>query len=132
MGSGWSDEFEIRQADGWLTVQSFIVAPGDLQPPLTRRYPLNGSRHKNRLLMGYDIMELESRTAWKGDTLVITTAYPFKHPDTGTAMTAEVTQSLSLTGTNNLTRFPSLVVDLAIPAVLGGPPSTYRTVFTRR
>jgi hypothetical protein len=131
MGSGWGPDIVVRQDAETLTVEALIFAPGDLQPPLTYRYPLSQGAHAvNRILMGHGIQELPTTTRWDGDRLVLTTTHTFAHPETGRRVEADVTRVLSLEGPNSLVAPPSLVVEMTIDGVLGGPPTTTRTVYT--
>jgi hypothetical protein len=125
MGSGWGSTITITQDANSLTVQYAFFARGDLQPPLKFVYALDGSEAKNSVMMGRGVQAQASRTAWDGGTLVITTVHTFAHPETGQPMTAEVTQKLSLESPT------SLVVETTRRGVLGGPPSTVRTVYRK-
>jgi len=76
-------------------------------------------------MMGRGIQTQTSKTAWDGDKLVITTTHAFTHPETGQQMTSEVKQTLSLESPT------SLIVETTRSGVLGGPPSTTRTVYRK-
>ena len=125
MGSGWGSNITITQDAGRLTVEYLFFARGDMQPPLKFAYALDGSETKNSVMMGRGIQTQTSKTAWDGDKLVITTAHTFTHPETGQQMTSEVKQKLSLESPN------SLIVETTRSGVLGGPPSTTRTVYRK-
>jgi len=125
MGSGWGSNITITQDAGRLTVEYMFFARGDMQPPLNFVYALDGSETKNSVMMGRGIQTQTSKTAWDGDKLVITTAHTFTHPETGQQMTSEVKQTLSLESPK------SLIVETTRSGVLGGPPSTTRTVYRK-
>jgi len=125
MGSGWGSNITITQDAGRLTVEYMFFARGDMQPPLNFVYALDGSETKNSVMMGRGIQTQTSKTAWEGDKLVITTAHTFTHPETGQQMTSEVKQTLSLESPT------SLIVETTRSGVLGGPPSTTRTVYRK-
>jgi hypothetical protein len=125
MGSGWGSNITITQDASRLTVEYMFFTRGDMQPPLKFVYALDGSETKNSVMMGRGIQAQTSKTAWDGDKLVITTAHTFAHPETGQAMTTEVKQTLSLESPT------SLIVETTRSGVLGGPPSTARTVYRK-
>src|SRR5262245_15715438 len=125
MGSGWGSNITITQGASRVTVEYMFFARGDMQPPLKFAYALDGSETKNSVMMGRGIQTQTSKTAWDGDKLVITTAHTFTHPETGQQMTIEVKQTLSLESPN------SLIVETTRSGVLGGPPSTTRTVYRK-
>jgi hypothetical protein len=125
MGSGWGSNITITQTADRLTVEYAFFARGDMQPPLKFVYALDGSETKNSVMMGRGIQTQTSKTAWEGDKLVITTAHSFTHPETGQPMTSEVKQTLSLESPT------SLIVETTRSGVLGGAPSTTRTVYRK-
>jgi|SRR5262245_25785789 len=125
MGSGWGSTITITQDASRLTVEYAFFGRGDMQPPLKFVYALDGSETKNSVMMGRGIQAQTSKTAWEGDKLVITTAHAFAHPETGQAMKIEVKQTLSLESPT------SLIVETTRSGVLGGPPSTTRTVYRK-
>jgi hypothetical protein len=125
LGSGWGDTITVAQQANRLTVEYPFFAPRDLQPPLIFAYALDGTTTTNHVMMGRGIQESTSTTAWRGDTLVITTHQSFPATETGQPMTVEVRRALSLASAT------SLVVEVTRSGVLGGKASTTRTVYTR-
>jgi hypothetical protein len=125
LGSGWGSTITITQAGSRLTVDYAYFGRGDMQPPLRFHYALDGSETKNSVMMGRGIQEQVSTAAWAGDTLVITTRHGFENPETGQPATAEVRRRLWLEAP------ASLVVETTRSGVLGGPPSTSRTVYRK-
>jgi hypothetical protein len=125
MGSGWGSPITIAQDAGKLTVEYVFFARGDMQPPLKFTYALDGSESKNTVMMGQGMQLQRSTTTWEGEALVITTIHTFTDPASGTPATAEVKQKLSLETPT------SLVVETTRAGVLGGPPSTTRTVYRK-
>lgn len=125
MGSAWGQVLTITQDANRLTVEYAFFTRGDMQPPLKFIYGLDGSETRNSVMMGRGIQQQSSRTAWDGDKLVITTIHSFSNPATGKMMTQEVVQKLSLSSP------ASLLVETVRAGVLGGPPSTVRTVYTK-
>lgn len=125
MGSGWASTVTLTQTASRLTVEYAFFTRGDMQPPLRFHYALDGSETKSSVMMGRGIQEQISTTAWAGDTLVITTRHPFEDPETGQPATAEVRRRLWLESP------ASLVVETTRSGVLGGPPTTSRTVYRR-
>ena len=102
-----------------------VTPGGDMQPPLRFSYALDGAETTNAVMMGRGTQEQRSRARWLGDTLVITTTHTFPHPETGQPAPVDVTQALSLAAPD------SLVVVATRAGVLGGQPSTTRTVYRR-
>jgi hypothetical protein len=125
MGSGWGSPVTITQDAATLTVEYSFFGRGDLMPLLRFAYSLDGTETGNSVMMGRGIQVQRSRASWQDASLVITTTYPFTAPATGQAATATVTRTLTLQSAT------ALVVDATIAGVLGGPPSTFRTVYRK-
>lgn len=125
MGSGWGTPITITQDAQRLTVEYAFFGRGDLQPPLKFVYALDGSETKNSLMMGRGVQTQSSKTAWNGDSLVITTTHTFVDPGSGKPATTVVTQVLSLESPT------SLVVETTRAPVDGGPPNTTKTVYKK-
>jgi hypothetical protein len=125
MGSGWGSTITITQTATSLTVEYAFFSRGDLQPPLRFVYALDGSESKNTVMMGHGMQVQTGRTTWTGESLAIATSHPFTDPATGKPATVQVTQTLSLESPT------SLVVETTRAGVLGGPPSTVRTVYRK-
>ena len=125
MGSGWGSTITIAQDASRLTVEYAFFARGDMQPPLKFAYALDGSETKNSVMMGRGIQAQTSKTSWEGDKLVITTVHTFENPANGQLMTVEVKQRLALESPT------TLIVETTRSGVLGGSPSTTRTVYKK-
>lgn len=125
MGSGWGSNVTITQDANRLTVEYMFFARGDMQPPLRFVFALDGTETKNSVMMGRGIQVQRSKTAWDGDKLAITTVHSFDNPANGRPMTSDVKQTLSLESPS------SLIVETMRSPVLGGPPSTTRTVYRK-
>lgn len=126
MGSGWGPAITVTQDASRLTVEYVFFGRGDLQPPLRFVYALDGSETKNTVLMGRGPQDQRSRASWQGSTLVITTTHAFTDPATNTPATADVRQALTLESP------ASLVVETTRSGVLGGPPSTSKTIYKKQ
>ena len=98
MGSGWGSPLTLRQAANRLVAEFAFFGTYDLQPRLRFSYTLDGSESRNAVMIGHAESVLRSRTAWKGDTLVITTEYSAP----AGASDAVVRQSLSLASATSL------------------------------
>jgi hypothetical protein len=125
MGSGWGSTITITQGAGRLSVEYTFFGRGDMQPPLKFTYALDGSETRNTVMMGQGVQLQRSTTAWNGGALVITTVHSFTDPASGKPLTVEVKQTLSLESPT------ALVVATTRGGVLGGPPSTTRTVYRK-
>jgi hypothetical protein len=125
MGSGWGATITITQNADRLTVTYPFFSPYDIQRPIELRFALDGSETRNALTMGWGTQVERARAVWRGDQLVITTTYTFSDPSTGRPTTGQVTRTLSLESPT------SLLVESEIGGVLGGPPSTSRTVYRK-
>ena len=125
MGSGWGSTITIAQDASRLTIEYAFFGRGDMQPPLKFVYALDGSETRNSVMMGRGIQQTASKTAWQEDKLVITTIHAFTDPDSDKPSELEVRQTLSLESPT------SLVVETTRSGVLGGPPSTTRTVYRK-
>jgi len=119
LGSGWGSDITIVQTASTLTVERIFFTGGDLQPPIV-----------NTVLMGRGEQTFASTTTWQGDRLVIATRYTFAGPD-GRPMMGEMRRTLWLQSSSQPSRPPSLVVETVRSGVLGGPPSTTRTVYSK-
>jgi hypothetical protein len=126
MGSGWGSSITVAQDASRLTVEYAFFGRGDMQAPLRFAYALDGSETKNSVMMGRGVQEQSSRAAWQGGTLVVTTTHAFTDPQTGKPVTMTVKQALTLDSP------ASLVVETTRSGVLGGPPSTSRTVYKKQ
>ena len=125
MGSGWGSTITIAQNDKQVTVEYVFFGRGDMQPPLKFTYALDGSETKNSVWMGRGQQVQTSRAAWDGARLKITTQHTFSDPATKKPMTEEVVHLLSLESP------ASLVVETTRAGVLGGPPTSTKTVYRK-
>jgi hypothetical protein len=125
MGSGWGADITVTQDAKALTIQYAQFTRADMQPPMKFMYLLNGSESRNTVNMGRGPQEQVSRTAWDGSRLVITTTHRFKVTQEGETMTSETRHVLWLESP------ASLVVETTRGAVMGGQPSTTKTVYRK-
>lgn len=130
-GSGWGPKFSIHQVENELIVERSFFSRGDLQRPLKYRYSLDGSETRNTIMMGRGTQAQVSTAAWEGDKLVITTIHGFQNPENARGMSYQVRQTLALLRDPSPDTPPSLVVETTRSGVLGGAPSTSRTVYRR-
>jgi hypothetical protein len=133
MGSGWGSELTITQDATTLRVTYTPFHPRDVQPPLAFSYRLDGAVSTNTVNMGRGPQVQESIASWRGSALAITTKHRFRDPSSGTDLTTETTQVLSLVPGDGIQSRPNdLVIEATRPGVLGGRSSTTRTVYRRR
>jgi hypothetical protein len=125
MGSGWGRTITIAQTTDTLMVEYEFFSRGDLQHPLKFRYALDGAETTNSVMMGRGIQERISTTVWRADTLVITTTHTVEPLRSGQQGAVAVTRRLMLASPNELR------VESTIGGVMGGPPTTTVTVYTR-
>jgi hypothetical protein len=125
MGSGWGSEITIAQDAKQLRLEYVFYSRYDLQPPLVFTYPLDGSEGRNSITMGRGEQVATSRARWNGQALVITTTYHVADRGAPRPFTAEVTHTLSLESPS------TLIVDVTRAGVLGGPPSTTRSIYRK-
>lgn len=129
LGSGWGSPLTITQDEASLTVQYAFFAPGELQPPLTFRVPLDGTEASTEVRMGRGAQVQRWRARWQGearDELVITATHELVDPGSRAVIPVVVTRTLSLDGPSSLT------VVTARAGVLGGAPSETRVTYTRQ
>lgn len=131
LGSGWGESFTLMQDSSMLTVERVLYRPRDYQPTLKLRYALDGSESRNTFLMGRGMQVQVSTTAWEGDKLVVTMVHTAADVEDGEAIECEVTQTLSLQSPQQAVGESSLVVETKRCGVLGGLPTTTRTVYER-
>jgi hypothetical protein len=125
LGSGWGSTITLTQDARALTVEYAFFTRGDMQPPLKFTYALDGSESRNPVMMGRGMQTERAKSAWDGQTLVITTTHDFKDPASGKAGSIDVVRRLSLESID------SLVVETTRAGALGGPASTTRVVYRR-
>jgi hypothetical protein len=125
MGSGWGSPLTITQDARQLVVEQALFSRYDLQPPLRFVYALDGSETRNTVMTGHTSQVRQSRTAWTGQALRITTIYPAVDPASGRTFTTEVTHTLSLESP------ATLVIEVTRGGALGGQPTTTRTIYRR-
>jgi hypothetical protein len=125
MGSGWGSTIAITQDASRLVVESMLYSNYDLQQQPRFVYALDGSETRNTMMMGRGFQEISSRARWEGSRLLITTVHTLTDPSSGKPVTMNVTQTLSLSSTT------TLVVEVTRAGVLGGQPSTTKTVYTK-
>jgi hypothetical protein len=81
--------------------------------------------------MGRGLQAQVSTAAWESDKLAITMMHTDPDAAEGGAIRCEVRQTLSLEPPRQAAGEPSLVVETTRCGVLGGHPSTTRTVYNR-
>jgi arylsulfatase A-like enzyme len=131
LGSGWGDKISIKHTTDQLEVERVFFVPREIQPLVRYRFALDGSETENFVNMGRTGPAPTSTTAWDENRLVITTLYPFQNPEDGNWLTSKVIQTVWLQPGMGTPWEPSLVVETTRNGVLGGPPSTNRTVYRR-
>lgn len=131
LGNGWGDQFTIVQHSDTMTIERVIYRPRDYQPTLKFRYALDGSESRNTIVMGRGMQEQRSTTAWENDKLIITMVYAVPDAAGGGAVTCEVKQTLELEPPRQAVGEASLVIETNRCGVLGGTPSSTRTVYTK-
>jgi hypothetical protein len=125
MGSGWGSPLTITQDAGQLTVSYVFFAKGDLQPPLTFTYALDGSETKNSVMMGRGIQDQASHAHWEAGKLVVVTTHQLIDPASPEPIAFDVTQTLSLASPK------TLVVETTRPGVRGGEPNSTRVTYSK-
>jgi hypothetical protein len=122
---GWGATITIAQQAKQLSVEYVFLSRYDLQPPLTFTYPLDGSEGRNVVMMGRGQQVESSRARWNGPTLIITTTYQVADRGAAKPFTAELTRELSLESPT------TMVVQVTRAGVLGGPPTTTRSIYRK-
>ena len=125
MGSGWGSTITIEQDARRLSVEYVFFSRYDLQPPLRFTYALDGSESRNAVNMGLGEQVESSRARWDGQALIITTQHQVAGRGVSKPFTAEVTRKLTLESP------ATLVVEVSRAGVLGGPPSTTRSIYRK-
>ena len=125
MGGGWGSPLTITQDASKLTVEHRYFSNYDIQPPLRYVYALDGSESRNTTMAGHVSQTRISRATWEGQTLVVVTQYAGVDPSSDTPFTTEVTTRVSLRSATEL------VVESSRAGVLGGKPTSARTVYRK-
>jgi hypothetical protein len=123
IGSGWGDVITVTQDGSRLQVEYALFAASDRQPPLRFVYDLEGRETRNSFMMGRGSQMQTSRAKLVGGSVEITTFHELVAQ--GRAVQSEVRQVLSLESP------ATLVVEVTRLGVLGGPPTTSRSVYRR-
>jgi hypothetical protein len=131
LGSGWGESFTLVHASDLLTVERVLYRPRDYQPTMRLRYALDGTESKNTILMGRGLQIQVSTATWESDKLVITTVHTVPDVEDEGTISCEVTRTLSLQLPQQAVGESSLVVETNRCGVLGGLPSSTRTVYNR-
>ena len=126
MGSGWGATFTIAQDARQLVVEQPLFSRYDLQPPVKTVYALDGSESRNDVMTGHATQLRISRARWEGSGLQIVTMYPATDPKTGKPFTTEVTQRLILESPG------VMVIESTRAGVLGGKPTTAKTIYRKK
>jgi hypothetical protein len=123
VGSGWGDVITVTQEGSRLQIEYALFAPGDRQPPLRFVYDLDGRETHNDFMMGRGVQMQTSRAKLIGGSLEIMTSHELVVQ--GRPLQSEVRQVLSLESP------ATLVIEVTRLGVLGGPPTTSRSVYRR-
>jgi hypothetical protein len=123
LGSGWGSPLTVRQEAGRLTIAYPFFSTYDLQPPITLSFALDGSESRNTLMIGHATAVLRSRASWRGDTLMISTAWP---APSGVSGPVEVRQALTLESPATLS------IETSRTHAGGSAPLVTRTTWSRR
>ena len=86
---------------------------------------------ENTILMGRGLQIQVSTTTWESDKLVITTVHTVPDVEDGGTISCEVTRTVFLEPPQQAVGESSLVVETNRCGVLGGLPSSTRTVYNR-
>jgi hypothetical protein len=125
MGSGWGNVLTITQDAKNLAVEYVFFSRYDLQPPLRFTYPLDGSEARNAVMLGRGEQVERSKGTWNGSTLILTTTSRVEERSAGKPFTVEVTRRLSLESPT------TMIVDVTRSGVLGGAPTTTRSIYRK-
>lgn len=126
LGSGWGAALTIVQDAKQMSVEYSVFSRYDLQPPLKFVYPLDGSEGRQTLTMGLGPQVQSSRARWDGQSLIVVTTFHVTDRHVGRPFTSEMTRKLRLESP------ATLIVDVHRGGVLGGPPSTTRSVYRKQ
>jgi hypothetical protein len=123
VGSGWGDVITVTQEGSRLQIEYALFARDDRQPPLRFVYDLEGRETHNDFMMGRGVQMQTSRAKLIGGSLEIMTSHELVVQ--GRPLQSEVRQVLSLESP------ATLVIEVTRLGVLGGPPTTSRSVYRR-
>jgi hypothetical protein len=123
VGSGWGDVITVTQEGSRLQIEYALFARDDRQPPLRFVYDLEGRETHNDFMMGRGVQMQTSRAKLIGGSLEIMTSHELVVQ--GRPLQSEVRQVLSLESP------ATLVIEVTHLGVLGGPPTTSRSVYRR-
>ena len=131
LGSGWGENISISHHPDKLEVERVFFVSREAQPLIKYQYALDESTTENKLYIGRDSKPPVSNTKWEDDKLVITTLFPCQDPRTGTWQSSKMIQTLWLEEPKTTPWEATLIVETHRESVLGGLPSTNRTIYTK-
>lgn len=126
MGSGWGTTLTFARHGDRLVLEYPYFSAYDLQAPLHYEFAVDGSDVENDVTIGPSVTRLHTRTAWHGDTLVITTAQPVPREVAPTGVMAEVRRALSFESPDSL-----LIVTTRV-GVSGASTNVVRIIYARK
>jgi hypothetical protein len=126
MGSGWGSPLTITQDGRQLVVEAALFSRYDIQPPVKMTYSLDGSESRNEVMTGHASQVRVSQAKWDGAALQITTSYPAVDSQTGRSLSTDVVHRLTLESPG------VLVIEVARAGVLGGKPTSTRSVYRKQ
>jgi hypothetical protein len=123
LGSGWGDVITVTQNGSRLQVEYALFAKTDMQPPLRLVYDLEGRETENKVMMGRGVQTQTSHARLVDGRLSITTSHELAYQ--GRPVKSDVQQVLSLESPT------TLIVEVTRAGVLGGPPTSSRSVYRK-
>jgi hypothetical protein len=126
MGSGWGSSLTITQDSKQLVVQPVLFSRYDGQPPVRIVYSLDGSESRNAVMIGHASQMRVSRAKWTGAILEISTSYAALDAQTGTSLSTDVVQRLTLESPG------VLVIEATRAGALGGKSTSTRSVYRKQ
>ncbi|MBY0488621.1 MAG: hypothetical protein K2R93_02155 [Gemmatimonadaceae bacterium] len=126
MGSGWGTTLTLTTRGDRLLLEYHFFVAYDGMAPLRYEFALDGRETLNEVVIGPGVTRLQSRTAWRGDTLVIVTRQPVPPEVGGAGVMAEVQRALVLTAPD------ALQITTTRVGVAGAPTNRVTTTYTRK
>lgn len=131
LGSGWGDKISIMHTADYIDVERVVFTARESQPLIHYRYGLNGSKSENNINVGRSLKPNVSSTVKMDNRYIITTLIPYQNPRNGVWGKYQLIRTIWLQEPVNPPWEPTLVVETYREGVLGGLPSTNRTVYTK-
>ncbi len=131
LGSGWGEKISILHRPDYIDIERVVFTPREGQPLIVYRYASDGSNTENNINVGRSLKPRVSSTKMEDNRYVITTLFPYQESHSGPWREYKMIQTMWLETPVNPPWEAALIVETYRDGVLGGLPSTNRTLYSK-